>query len=289
MLPHQTFQPVSKVENISRQEFKEEFLLPQRPVIFKDLSKDWAARDKWTFDFFKDTYGHWEVPMYDETYHRAGRGYMKPIHYKRFAEYLDIIEKQPTNLRFHNFQVLKRAPELINDYETPTITDGFFKFALLFFGGKGSKLNLHYDIDCSHVFLTHFQTQKRVYLYSPDQGKYLYHLPFTNHAHVDVRNPNLDLYPAFQYAKGHEAVLEHGETLFIPKLWWHYVYYSEGGYSLALRANNSISTKFRGVYNLMRLFALDNGMNFMLGSKWKTYKQRTAAENAMKAIRSKAS
>ncbi len=279
-----TFETIPKVTNLTKKIFRERYLLPNRPVVIKDLAKDWVATKKWTFDFFRDTYGDWEVPMYDESYHRAGKGYMKPILYQRFDHYLDIIEHDTTNLRFHNFQVLKRAPELTRDYETPTIMDGFLKFALLFFGGKGAKLNLHYDIDCSHVFLTHFQTQKKVYLYPPSDGAYLYHLPFTNHSHVDVLNPNMARYPAFKYAKGFEAVLEHGETLFIPRLWWHYVYYSEGGYSLALRANDTLEYKVRGVYNLLRLFALDNGMNRLLGPRWKSFKYRMAQEKAQRAL-----
>lgn len=278
------FNLVDKVEGITKEEFKEQYLSAQRPVIFKDLTKNWLARKKWTFDFFRKQYGEWEIPMYDDSYHDPGNGYMKPTTYKRFGDYLDIIQHKPTSLRFHNFQIMKRAPELANDYKTPTIMDGFMKFALMFFGGQGSALNLHYDIDCSHVFLSHFQTQKVVYLYPPDQSEFLYKLPFTNHSHVDVLDPDLERYPAFKHAKGFKAVIEHGETLFIPKLWWHYVYYSKGGFSLALRANDSIKTKVQGASNLLRLFAFDSGMNYLAGQRWKKYKDNKAIQNAQRAM-----
>ncbi len=275
-----TYIPVEKVAGLSRDEFRENYLKPSKPVVLKDLAKDWPATSKWTFDYFREHYGHWEVPMYDGTFHDPGKAYMQPVSHKRFDEYLDQIEAGPTRLRFHNFQLLKLAPELTQDYETPTIMDGFYKFALMFFGGKDARLNLHYDIDCSHVFLTHFQTQKKVYLYSPDQGACLYQLPFTNHSHVDVLEPDLERYPAFTRAKGMEATLEHGETLFIPQLWWHYVYYSEGGFSLALRANDSLKTRARGAWNLARWFAIDRGLNYVAGSKWKEYKDSQAQKNA---------
>lgn len=278
------FNLVDKVEGITKEEFKEQYLSTQRPVIFKDLTKDWKAKEKWTFDFFKHHYGDWEIPMYDDSYHNPGSGYMKPVSYKRFDDYLDIIENKPTNLRFHNFQIMKRAPELANDYKTPAIMNGFLKFALMFFGGQGSALNLHYDIDCSHVFLTHFQTQKQVFLYPPSQSDLLYRLPFTNHSHVNVLDPDLERFPAFRNTKGYKANIEHGETLFIPKLWWHYVYYSKGGFSLALRANDSIKTKARGLYNLIRLYAFDSSLNFLAGKKWKNYKENKAIQKALRAM-----
>lgn len=278
------FNLVDKVQGITKEEFKEQYLSTGRPVIFKDLTKSWSAREKWTFDFFKKKYGDWKIPMYDDSYHSPGDGYMKPTTHKRFEDYLNIIENKPTNLRFHNFQILDRAPELADDYRTPTIMNGFMKFALMFFGGKGSSLNLHYDIDCSHVFLSHFQTQKQVFLYPPSQSDLLYKLPFTNHSHVNVLDPDLKQYPAFKYAKGYKATIEHGETLFIPKLWWHFVYYSKGGFSLALRANDSIKSKLQGVSNLLRLFALDHSMNRIGGSRWKRYKDQKAMQNAQKAM-----
>ncbi|TRZ45359.1 cupin-like domain-containing protein [Robertkochia solimangrovi] len=275
---------VDKVSNISKREFHEKYLSANRPVILKDLAKDWKATNKWTFDFFRKTYGHWEIPMYDKSYHNPGNGYMKPVTYKKFSDYLDIIENEPCKLRFHNFQIMKRAPELSQDYSTPEIMDGFFKFALMFFGGKGSALNLHYDIDCSNVFLTHFQTIKEVYLFPPEEAKYLYQLPFTNHAHVDVLKPDWEEFPAFKYTHCYKAEIHHGETLFIPRLWWHYVYYSEGGFSLALRANESLSSRARGLWNIVRLFTVDTGMNFLAGHRWKDYKDNKARANAVLAM-----
>ncbi|WP_224490353.1 cupin-like domain-containing protein [Robertkochia flava] len=274
------FAKVEKVEKLDPLEFYELYLRPCKPVIFKDLASEWAAVNKWTLEFFKERYGHWEVPMYDSSYHNPGKGYMKPVVYKKFGDYLDLIAAGSTDLRFHNFQIMKRAPELSGDFQIPDIMDGFLRFALMFFGGKGAALNLHYDIDCSHVFLTHFQTQKKVFLFSPDQGPLLYHLPFTNHAHVNVLNPDFEKYPAFRMAEGLEAIIEHGETLFIPKLWWHFVYYSESGFSLALRANDSWATKTRGIWNLVRLFTMDNGMNLLAGNSWKTFKEQTAHKRA---------
>lgn len=130
----------------------------------------------------------------------------------------------------------------------------------------------------------YFQTRKKLYLFSPDQGRMLYHLPFTNRAHVDVLNPDMENYPAYSLAKGMVAELEHGETLFIPQLWWHYVHYVESGFSLALRANDKLQTKVRGVWNILRLFTIDSGMNYLAGHKWKQFKEVYARKKAAKIM-----
>lgn len=278
------FFEVEKVTCPNKSDFYQNYVTGSQPIILKDLSKNWPARDKWTFDFFKKQYGEMEVPMYDENYHQSGAGYMKPVVHKKFKDYLSIIEHQPTNLRLHNFQIMKRAPELSKDYNKPKIMKGFMDFALLFFGGKNSSLNLHYDIDCSHVFLTHFQTEKTVYLFPPEASNSLYKLPFTNHSHLNVLNPDYEEFPACRDLKGYKAIIKHGETLFIPKLWWHYVHYSEGGYSLALRANEKLSTRARGLYNLIRLFTIDRGLNLLFKEHWRQWKYRKAKARAESSL-----
>src|SRR5690606_30092716 len=105
------FNLVDKVEGITKEEFKEHYLSAQRPVIFKDLTKDWPAREKWTFDFFKRQYGEWEIPMYDDSYHESGNGYMKPTTYKKFRDNLVISSYKPKRLGLNNFQNMKSAPQ----------------------------------------------------------------------------------------------------------------------------------------------------------------------------------
>ena len=58
-----------------------------------------------------------KVPMYYENYHKSGSGYIKPVDNKKFKDYLQVIEKEPTNLRLHNFQIMIRATELSKDYK----------------------------------------------------------------------------------------------------------------------------------------------------------------------------
>jgi len=277
---------VEKRENLSSDEFKREYLMPLKPVILKDMSKDWKAKKKWSFDFFQKKYGDLIVPIFDpDSYFNSGKQYMNSDLKMPFREYLELIQKKPTNLRIHIFQLMKEAPELAHDFETPTIMSSFLKkFPALFFGGKGATLRLHYDLDCSHVFLTHFQTKKEVILFPYEQKDFLYHLPYTVQAEVDIKNPDYEKYPALKNAKGYHAVIDHGETLFIPRRYWHCVHYTEEGFSLSVRSNDSIMFGIRGLLNIARHFALDKGFNQLFGEKWLAWKTKKANEKANEAI-----
>ncbi|MDZ7845922.1 MAG: cupin-like domain-containing protein [Owenweeksia sp.] len=145
-------------------------------------------------------------------------------------------------------------------------------------------MNLHYDIDCSHVFLTQFQTRKRVYLFPPDQGKYLYHEPFTVKSQLDVNDPNYEEYPALKQLEGYETTIAHGETLFMPSRYWHHIDYLDGGFSLALRAYTHWKMKVGAASNLATHFFIDKGMNKLLGEKWSQWKKGKAVERAEEAI-----
>jgi hypothetical protein len=272
--------PIERRSNLSREEFIESYLKPKRPVIFTDLVKDWPALDKWTFDWLRNNYGNLEVPLFDNHIHDTKK-YFQAAKTMPFGEYLTLIEQGPTDLRIFLFDIFKKVPALADDIRFPTIMDGFLKsYKFMFFGGQNSVVNLHYDMDCSNVFLTQFQTRKQAILFSPDKSANLYQHPFTVQSHVNPLNPDYERYPAMKNLVGYEATFGHGETLFIPSLWWHYIKYVDGGFSLALRANDSIFTTARGGWNVVRHTFIDKGMTKLVGEPWKEWKEKKAIEKA---------
>ena len=272
---------VEKRSGLTREQFAKEYLIPQKPVVFKDLISDWPAKEKWTFEYLQNKFGDIEVPLYDKSYSEPGAGYMQSCCTMKLRDYLELIRTEPTDLRMFLFNIFKEVPELVADVRMPDIMDGFMnEFPFMFFGGQGSAVKMHYDIDCSHVFLTQFQTKKRVTLFSPDQSKYLYHMPFTVASLVDFKNPDASKYPALNKVHGWQTVLEHGETLFIPSMYWHYIEYVEGGYSLALRASDRITNRLRGAFNIARHYVVDKGLNLLMGDKWHEIKEDIAFRRA---------
>ena len=88
-------QPIEKRTGLTRQEFEEDYLKKNKPVIFTDLINNWPARDKWTFDYFKNKYGHIEVPLYGNDFRKAGKDYLVSHETMKFGDYLDLIKTTP--------------------------------------------------------------------------------------------------------------------------------------------------------------------------------------------------
>ena len=290
MTPKMELAPLPRVSGLTRDTFARDYLDPLQPVVITDLTASWPAREKWTIEHFKQNYGDLRVPVYSANYSKPGKGYMEPQTYMPFGDYLELIDRpEPCDLRLFLFNIFKYRPELRNDYQVPDIMDGFFNdFPFMFFGGQGSKVALHYDIDLSHVFLNQIHGRKRVVLFAPSESQLIYQLPFTVASYINIDQPDYSRYPAQQLAKGYETILEPGETLFIPTQYWHYIEYTDGGYSISLRSDESLIRRVKGALNIARHYTIDRGMNKMLGSKWLDIKNRMAqrrGRRAMKAFR----
>ena len=263
--------------------FKENYLTPKQPVVITDLMDDWAAKEKWTFSFFKDNYGDLQVPVFSSNTSKPGKKYMQADRKMPFRDYIQAIENGATDLRLFLFNIFDHAPELKAHYKVPTIMNGFFKeYPYTFFGGAGSKVAMHYDIDMSNVFLSQFEGQKRVVLFAPEQSRHLYQLPFTVASYIDVDNPDYERFPALRKVSGYECIIGPGDTLFIPSGYWHYIIYLDAGFSMSQRSNDSIVTKMKGAMNIAKHFVVDKGMNRLLGTRWRAIKENMADRRAMR-------
>lgn len=276
-----TLQPVPKKTGLTRATFAAQHLNPMLPVVFTDFTKGWAGREKWTTEFFKKHYGHLEVPVTSPNYSKPGKGYMAPDTTMSFGEYLTLLDRGPMEYRIFLWNLFKHAPELVADFNYPNIMDGFIQdFPFMFFGGQGSVTAMHYDIDMSHVFLNQLHGRKRVVVFSPEQSPYLYHLPYSVASYVDINKPDYERFPALAKAKGWETILYPGETIFIPSGYWHYIEYTDGGYSIALRSNPSLITRAQGAINIAKHYVVDKGMNRIMGKRWLQMKEKMAFKRA---------
>ncbi|MFZ1703650.1 MAG: cupin-like domain-containing protein [Saprospiraceae bacterium] len=272
---------IERVSGLDKETFKKKYLDTATPVIVTDLIDNWPAKEKWSLDYFKENHGHLDVPVFSAKSSQSGKNYMSPDKKMALRDYISTIQKGPTDLRLFLFNIFKVVPELKKDYKLHTIMDGFYnEFPFTFFGGEGSKVAMHYDIDLSHVFLTQFDGRKRVVLFGPEYSKYLYQQPFTVASYVDVDNPDYTNYPALSKVTGYETIITRGETIFIPSGYWHYITYLDSGFSMNQRANESIPRKVKGVINIASHFVIDKGLNKILGKKWGVIKQSMAKSRA---------
>jgi len=188
-------------------------------------------------------------------------------------------------LRLFLYNIFNHVPELSADYKVPDITSGFYKeFPYTFFGGKGAKVGMHYDMDLSHVFLTQFEGRKRIVLFPPECSEALYKLPFSVASYVDVDNPDYERYPALKNAKGYECILNPGETLFMPSGYWHYITYLDAGFSMSQRGHNAFFKRIHGLCNIATHYVVDKGMNRIVGNSWSKWKQEVAKKRGLRSL-----
>jgi len=273
---------IDRRSHLSAEVFQREYLQQNRPVILTDAMQTWPALKKWNLSFFKQQYGHLEVPVYSNNYSKPGKGYMAHDRMMPFGEFLDVISSGPSDLRLFLFDLFGPAPELREDFQFHTQLMGGWitKLPFMFFGAPGSEVTLHYDIDCANVFLSQFCGTKRVILFAPEQSQKIYHHPFTVKSLIDPKKPDLLKFPALKHVQGYDDVLQHGETLFMPSRYWHYMRYEDFSFSMALRSQNSLFTAFRGGVNLATHYVVDKGLNSLMGEKWHEWKERQAYARA---------
>lgn len=277
-------QSIERVEGLTKEEFVEKYVKTKTPVILKDFVKG-PALELWNYDYFKEVAGDLIVPVHGSENAHPDMLHSAAETKSTFAEYLDLIQSQPTESRLFLFNLLMEKPELKKQLQFNKITDNILTWLpLMFFGGGGSSTRNHYDIDMSHVFLTQFQGQKRVTLFPNEASPFLYKLPYNFHGIGDMRNMDFEKFPALKYANGWDCTISFGETVFMPAGYWHYIQYVTGGYSVSVRALSSAMDRVTGFSNLVITRNFDNAMRKLLKDKWYNYKVKAAYDRAEKAI-----
>jgi hypothetical protein len=281
--------PIDTVETITPKDFAANYLKPRRPLVMKGLTSNWPAREKWTPEYLKQVVGSKIVPLYDNSKADPSKPINSAAAQMPFDAYLDLIMSEPTELRIFFFNIFKQAPELLNDIAFPKDLMGGFLESMpsMFFGGSNSVTFLHYDIDLPHIFHTHFGGKKHIILFENKWKRRLYCLPNATYAleDYDVANPDFEKFPSLNGVEGTEVFLEHGDTLFMPTGYWHWMKYVEGGYSLSLRAwDASISRKMASVYNLAIKGGLDSVLKMTLKAHYAEYREKLAVKWADRAL-----
>jgi len=277
------------VDNISKEDFEKNYLNTRRPLVIKNMAKTWPAYEKWSMDYMKTVVGDKIVPLYDSSKADPSKPINAAAAEMKFEDYIDLIRSKPTDLRIFLFDPIKYAPKLLKDYVAPkNLMGGFLdSYPNMFFGGKGSVTFLHYDIDMAHIFHTHFNGRKHVILFENKWKDRLYQIPYATYAleDYDVENPDFDKFPALKGVKGVEAYLEHGDTLFMPTGYWHWMKYLDGSFSISLRAwDKSWAVKAKSLYNLTVQRKFDDFMKANFREKYMAWKERLAEKRANKAM-----
>lgn len=280
------------VDEISKAEFQRNYFKSRKPLVIKQLSKQWPAFEKWNWDYFQSLVGDQKVGIYNNVKSDAYTPINTADDYTTFGKYIDMIRSGPAAWRIFLFNIFDHAPQLMQDFTWPDhLMSGFVKkYPMLFVGGEGSITHMHFDIDTSHIFHTQFIGRKRVLLFPFEEQHKLYRKPFEVLSMVDFsryyeQEPDYNHFPALRHASGYEVILEHGDTLFMPGGYWHHMEYLESGFAMSLRAlQETLSGKLQGVWNLFGMRTIDTVMKKQAPLKWYGWKKEQIKKREQKIL-----
>ena len=271
---------IERVKTISKEEFYRNYVVKQKPLVVENLTEDWPAYEKWKLDYIKDIAGEKIVPLYDDRPVTHKDGFNEAHAKMKMADYIELLQSKPTSYRIFLYNMMKEVPLLQKDFKWPDIGLRLIKqLPMLFFDGENSKVFIHYDIDYSNILHFHFHGKKQCVLFPPDQTPFLYKVPHAliSREDIDFDNPDLEKWPALKQAKGLICNLNHGEMLYMPEGYWHYMKYLTPGFSMSLRAfPRKISNLGKAVYNITIMRHFDSFMRKWKGQAWIDYKNKQA-------------
>lgn len=224
-----TVATIDRRHQLSYEEFAEEFLFPNKPVIISGAIDGWRALDSWTLEYFKQKYGSMTLSIDRTNY--------------TMADFIDRVTSSTSAnpAPYMRNEIIEQfLPELLADisplprYFFPNWLDGRLSRVLssrlhsgspeLYIGGAGAKFPfLHFDSYHTHAFLTQIYGTKEYTAFSADQTPYIYVRPDQYNASQipDIENPDLQKFPLFANAVPMRFRLHPGEILFIPGGLWH--------------------------------------------------------------------
>jgi hypothetical protein len=274
---------IPRVATISKEDFVRHYLKPQRPVVIEKLTEDWPAYKKWNLEYIKEQAGEKTVPLYDDRPVKHDEGFNQAHAEMKMSAYIDLLQSKPTNFRIFLYNILKEVPALQQDFKYPKLGMRLIKgLPMMFFGGSDSRVFMHYDIDFTNILHFHFHGKKRCVIYPPSEAPYLYRVPHSliTREDIDFTNPDLDRWPALKKAQGFVCELNHGEMLYMPEGYWHFMHYLTPGFSISLRSYpRKLKNLGKALYNLLFMRHYDNFMRKRKGQAWIDYKNEQAIIN----------
>lgn len=273
---------IPRVKSISKIDFMEQYYKPQKPVVIEEYIEDWPAYTKWSLDYFKEIAGDKMVSLYDDRPVSSRDGFNEAHAKMPLEDYINLLQNGTTKYRIFLWNILKEVPQLQNDFTYPDLGLNLLKkLPMLFIGGKDTHTFMHFDIDLANIFHFHFEGEKDIILFDQKQNKYLYKVPLSliTREDIDFSNPDFEKWPALKQAKGYKTNLKHGEVLYMPEGYWHYMKYKTTGFSMSLRAiPKNPKHLSKAIYNVFFMRYFDNAMRRINGQKWIDWKNEQAVK-----------
>jgi hypothetical protein len=203
--------------------------LLKKPLVFRGVAKDWPAVKNWSKQFFRQHYDKTPVTIIDNP-GLVDKDKENVFTKTTFGEYFDEVEKDPSKyLRFS--RVLDHNPVLLEDLDLEWLRkfkSGFNmgEQTFLFMGEGDTRTPMHAGL--THTIFIQIKGRKKWTICLPNErffvdpiaDRVLY---FYTDANPTENAPYDPKFPLTPYLEKYEFVLEEGDVLWLPSLFWHYI------------------------------------------------------------------
>lgn len=222
--------PLSSYERteFSKDIFEDDLYLKQ-PIVFRGVAKDWPAVQNWSKQFFREHYDKTPVTIIDNP-GLVDKEKENTFKHTTFGEYFDEVEKDPSKyLRFS--RVLDHNPVLLNDLNLNWLRQ--FKNGLnmgeqtfLFIGEGDTRTPMHAGL--THTIFVGIKGRKKWTICAPNERFFVDPIAARVLYYYTDANPTTDApydqnYPLAHCLKKYEFILEEGDVLWLPSMFWHYI------------------------------------------------------------------
>lgn len=233
--------PVERIAMPGREAFFDAYVWPCQPVVLTDLAARWGGPERWSPRALAARVHDVRLPVsitqgvYD--FVRGDDNWVSrdTVTAMSVAELVARLEEGREECLYLNQQSIpQRFPELVQELSEPEIMPpGSVQELYLWLGSKGNVSSLHFDRP--NNFLVQLHGRKRLVLFAPQDHAALYPSQKISHfSRVDIERPDLSAFPDYARVQGYEAVLEAGDTLYLPPFWWHQVYSESTSVSISV-------------------------------------------------------
>lgn len=261
------------VNDITKSDFNERWIKPNKPVLIKGMLDEIIAKN-WSLDRLEKELGHFPVKVFDRQ-RKNNTSFLRGDHQVPMNHMLHLIrENKTSDLRMFVNPILTKNKKLASEIPCPDFFKCSFQLPnLMFIGGKGTIVPLHYDFMYDDGLLTHLFGRKEIILIEPNQSKYLYPIPFNATSMVNLFDPKEQEYPALKNIRAYRVMLEHGDTIFIPSGYWHQMTYVDASLSIGFRKwNPSPLVSLKTGMLRMAQIPFDKILTVILGKFWFNWK-----------------
>ncbi len=254
---------IPRIAPPAKRRFRRDYILPNKPVVLEGLVDEWPGKARWTPEYYGTAYG--DVPVTVARTQKSGALVLDlndGLNYREIP-LRDFVAGMQTVASDGDYVIaeIERFPDQFrNELVVPEYCRGApWLRSKLWFGSKGTVTQMHRG--APENLYSVVTGCKRFVMYPPADTAAMY--PYSvfsklpNFSPVDVEQPDYDRFPRLRDAQPWVVDLRDGDTLFIPRFWWHQVRTVEStiavnfwwarGYTMLISAAAHAYKKLRGL------------------------------------------